>query len=158
MSATWTPTNATPLIEAQEDETSVSAQITVTPEAPALLSGLAWEASPALPPQAVVTVSGDTLQVFFPDFDGMWPIEVQYLLDTVPGAVTDWAELPEAAEDVYAYRKEPSGMRVFELVVTASFDTAPDEVQAYQIVLFPNYTPGRDALVGAVDARRHAIG
>jgi len=132
MNATWTPPPDAPLISAQEDERNISAVISVSVEAPDEINGLAWLASPALPPQAVMSVAGASLSVVFPHFEGVWPIhEIRYLRNRQVGTCT------------------------ITLSVTATLKDGPPETGVYSIELYPNYTPGRDALQEAVNARRN---
>jgi len=156
MTVTWTPTPSLPLITAQEDERNVSASVTAIAAAPDEVEQLAWTASPPLPPQAVVEAVGGLLSISIPHFGGVWPIhEIRYLQNRKEGACTAWADLPGDAEDLIAYRKNAAGMRTIMLSVTATLKEGPPATQAYRIELYPNYTPGREALQEAVDARRH---
>jgi len=156
MTAIWAPLPDMPLISAQEDERDVSASITVSVEAPDAVEVLTWSASPELPSQTVVSIAGASLSILFPHFGGVWPIhEIRYLRYGKVGVCAAWADLPDEAEDVIAYRKDASGMRTIMLSVTATLQDSSVETKIYRIDLYPNYTPGRDALQEAVDARRN---
>ena len=165
MDAVWTPENAAPLVEATEDERDIVATVEVEapiPEGelePDEIVDLSWSASPPFPSQFDVSVSlmGSTasLTLTIPHFAGYFPIlELRYLLDGVEGVCFAWEDLPEAAEDVIAYRPDPAGVKETVLTVTASFETAPQESRDYVIRVTADYSLGRDALVEAVDARR----
>lgn len=115
-----------------------------------------------LPSQIVISsdLSGTTLSG--PDLLGCFPIvEIGYLLDQRPGVVTDFNDIPPAAEDITSYRKLIAPPKRYNLTVTVvwrDFDTQRDvtEIRDFQFYILPNYTPGRDRLVEEVDARRRS--
>lgn len=156
MALSWDPDNAAPLIEAQEDETDVSATVTVTSDDPMdPVESMTWVASPTFPDQVEVTTTANTLTVTIPNFVGFFFIqEIKYLLHGVEGTCTAWADLPADAEDVLEFHPDLVNIRDYTLSITAHPHTASPETKDYLIRVFINYDLGRDALVEAVDARR----
>jgi len=156
MAAIWTPANTDPLIIAQEDETDVSAVITVESDQvpPGDVGVVSLSSVPALPPQVVLDAAIGSLTINFPNFVDVFPIqELRYLRNGVEGVVTRWADLPADAEDVLVFKPDPNNIREFVITAEAEVDGVV-ETQDYVIRLFANYNLGRDQLLAAVDARR----
>jgi hypothetical protein len=156
VSSVFTPDNSTPLLLAQEDETGLSASVTVTSDDPLVgVESLSYSASPPFPPQVSVSVVANVLTVSIPNFVDFFPIqEIRYLLDGVPGTCLRFADLPPAAEDVIRYVPSSLSFRDFTLTVTAELEGGAQESMDYIITVFANYSLGRALLVAAVDARR----
>lgn len=152
---TWTPDGTAPLVEANDDDTNIEVSVTAaSDDSGAPVTSLSWSATPSFPEQfAVSTDDNNTLTLTIPDFVDVFQIqEIRYLLEGIEGVCTAWADLPVAAEDVVAFLPDPNDMFEFTLSVTAQPSGAS---QAYVIWVWANYSLGRDALVEAVNARRH---
>lgn len=87
------------------------------------------------------------------------PVEIEYqspLVDGLrqTGTCLDFPEIPAAADEIICFTpcKEPS--LDWTLRVTAYFAHGADSA-AFILRVIANWTPGRDAIKGAVDARRH---
>lgn len=154
----WTPDPASPLLEVQEDERNVAATVTVTPDAtvPANPTSLTWKTDLPLPEQVVIETSGTTLTLRAPNMLGLFvPKKLRYRLNGPAvqfGEAKNWDDLPVNAE-IVEFRPYPFGRRVILLTVTA--DTGHEAI--YEIVVYANFTTGRDALVKAVNARRKHV-
>ncbi len=162
MAAIWTPTTTDPLMIAQEDEVNIDATVTIHADSDVegdTVTSITWSSTLTIPAQFVFTPSYllgvGTLLVHAPDFVDIFQIvDLQYLLDGVPGIVYHWADLPADAEDVTAFHPDPQNIKNFPLDVTAHYSISSPETKTYILRIFANYTLGKNLLVAAVDARR----
>lgn len=163
MSATWTPATASPpLIIAQEDQTNVSATISVVADSAVpgnTVTGISYSSTLSIPSQFVFTPAysgpNGSLGIFCPNFIDVFQIvDIKYIRNKVQGVCYHWADLPADAEEVIGFHPDPVNVKNFPIDVTATFSAAPNETMQYIIQVFANYTLGKIQLVAAVDARR----
>lgn len=157
---TFSPDAAEPLISVLSSEYPVSASVTASAEAgeeggAAPSVTVTYEADPEMPAQIEITASGDTVSVSVPDWNGVFPPEgIDYLLGDQLNTADDWDDLPEAAREVIEFRPHSTPIYQFWLTVHATSSEGDSESETYTIEVICDYTPGRDTLQEAVDARR----
>ena len=156
MAIIWTPLPVEPLIEAQEDQANISATVLASSDDPAdpVLS-LAWSSAEPMPPQVRITIAADLFTIEVPHFLGLFPIQdIAYLRHGQVGHCNAWAELPADAEELLAYRPDPSSFKDFALTVTATQQSGTDTPADYVLRVYANFDLGKLALQEAVNARR----
>ena len=165
----WTPDPGTfptsreeALIVSQENETHISAVITVeASEGQQPPKTLIWSMPDGAPDHMRVHSTANTITIDIDDWIGLFPIEIEYMEDAdpvqVPGLVTKWSELPAEQADVNAFRPDKRNIRHFRFVVEAySASNVLLETATYTITVYANYDIGRDALKSAVQQRKNA--
>lgn len=160
----WTPESGPPWFDRLETETDIVERIAIISDDATVLA-VTHEISPATLPEQIEIVSDTTgVTLTAPHLLGAFPIRIiRYRRHRVEGQCTDFDDLPQDAEEVFEYRKDPNSPRIYMLTVSAtespeSLTGSGQEIRVYEFILRANYTPGRDRLKEAVDARRHASG
>lgn len=151
---TWLPDGSTPLIEASETETNLSANISVTSAEGGEVT-LTYEIEDPLE-LFDIQVDGASLDLFAEHLVGFFPIiHIKYLQNKIYKQCTDWEDLPEDAEDVISFKRDASGIRTLNLTVNAE-DTTLGTVESmvYQIVVRADYTGSKNRLQSEVNKRR----
>jgi hypothetical protein len=154
---TWTPENSAPLFDYMETQANVSVTVTVETDDPLLLSVpviLGYTVTPnTLPDQVEIAFSGKVLEFSAPDLIGMLPIlSIKYLQAGSIHEVFDFDDIPDDADQVLEYSKDPNSPRIFDLAVTASDYSGP-ETKHYELIVRGDYTPGRNRLILEVNER-----
>jgi len=155
---TWTPENTAPLFDHLETATNISYTVTVATDdivIPARAYGISgFTLTPnTLPDQVEISFSGHTLEVSAPDLMGMLPIlSIKYLQAGVIHEVFDFDDIPDEADQVLEYFKDPTSPRVFILAITG-FDYSGVVVKEYELIVRGDYTPGRNRLILEVNER-----
>lgn len=159
---TWTPAPGE-LFRLPETETNVAYAVSVAVEEDDPITG---EPTPvavtgyqgAITPEQPVLDAADTggeLTVSADELMGLFPIEaLDYLLGGVLETAGSWDALPEAAEEIIAYKPSTDSERTYTLAVTAQLEDGTEEHAEYSLVILQDWSAGRDLLKEAVDARR----
>lgn len=153
----WTPSPATPVFAGSET-LAVNVTVTYTPDAGAgapTVTGYSavWNDGP-IPPQVSLAGGPAGVKLAAPNLIGMFPITVDYLLDGVPGQVTNWDDLPPDAEDIYLYAAPPVNTVERHFTATAHLSDTTSVSAQFTVRVTADYSSGRDRLVLEVDARR----
>jgi len=136
------------LISVTSDDASVEDVTYSFPEGVAMPAGVSISAT-----SGGISFSASSLAGLFPI------LSIKYLDAGVIGECFDFADIPPSAEDVVEYRKDAGGQKTFLMTVTAtesasSLTGSGTEVKTYEFTIEANYSPGRDALLEAINARR----
>jgi hypothetical protein len=113
-----------------------------------------------IPDGVSITATSGGVAFSATSLSGLFPIVgIKYLNAGVLGECFDFSDIPSSAEDVLEYKKDASGQKSFFMTVTAtesntSPTTSGTEVKIYEFIIEADYSPGRDALLEAVNARR----
>lgn len=162
--ATWTPDPAIiPWREVVANATFVAAPIVAVDEEGTPASHYDFEIVGPRPKIIGLQVSQDEagLVIAVPQvITGLFPpVEIEYQTPLADGGrqtgfCWDFPEIPAAADEIICFtpRKEPSLDWTF--LVTAYFAQGSDSAE-FILRVRADWTPGRDALKEAVDARRH---
>lgn len=166
----WTPGPQEVLILSQEQETHLTATITVAPSIEGLAaSALAWSWPDAEPLHKEITWSRQgsllALQVRIQDWVGVFPKQIHFMRDgagagigQAPGVVSQFEDVPAAQADVYSYRPDPINMKRFRLAIDAlNIQGKVIETAEYTITVYANYLAGRNQLKSTVQTRKDAI-
>lgn len=96
--------------------------------------------------------SSAEIEVYFPDFIGVFPLEeLRYIEGEQRVKVESWDDLPSGSRDVYSYKPHPVNHYIWELSLTL---VPSGETVSYRIRVEANYDTGRDILVEEVNKRR----
>ena len=164
--ATWTPDPAIiPWREVVANATFVAAPIVAVDENGTPASHYDFEIVGPRPKIIGLQVSQDKAGVVIavPQvITGLYPpVEIEYQTPLAgggrqTGTCLDFPEIPAAADEIICFtpRKEPSLDWTFR--VTAYFVQGADSAE-FILRVRADWTPGRDALKEAVDARRHQV-
>lgn len=162
--ATWTPDPAIiPWLEVVANATFVAAPIVAVDEEGTPASHYDFEIVRPRPKIIGLEVTQDEtgLVIAVPQvITGLYPpVEIEYQTPLLGGGrqtgfCLDFPEIPAAADEIICFtpRKEPSLDWTFR--VTAYFAQGSDSAE-FILRVAADWTPGRDALKEAVDARRH---
>lgn len=156
---TWTPDPfVTPWADVQEDEVWVRAAIT------------------ASDPDALLTVASYSLTIIGDELFGLvtvcspggilvsapasligsfLPVSLEYQINRVNGVCSGFPELPLAADEVIRYLPNPVNIKELTLRASAHLSDSSVETADFMLRVRANYSTGRDALIGAINARRH---
>lgn len=115
---------------------------------------LSFSVSPAnLPAQVSIIFSGGTLTLSAPNLIGLFPItSIKYVSSAGTAEVFDFDDLPLDGIDIVDYRKDPSAFIVYSIEVQAQ-SIGGQETATFEFVIRADYSPGRDRLVGEINAR-----
>ena len=164
--ATWTPDPAIiPWLEVVANATFVAAPIVAVDENSTPASHYDVEIVGPRPKIIGLQVSQDEagLVIAVPQvITGLYPpVEIEYQTPLADGGrqtgfCWDFPEIPVEADEIICFtpRKEPSLDWAFR--VTAYFAQGSDSAE-FILSVRADWTPGRDALKEAVDARRHPV-
>lgn len=157
---TWTPDPAVmPWAEVQEDQVWDEPAITAIDDSvpPLSVTGYAVEVigDPMVGLVVAATSSGVTASAP-KSLIGTFPaIDIEYQIEGVTGHCLKFVELPVAADEVIAYKPNPSSIKNWTLRVTATLSDGSSGEADFVITVHANFTPGCTALKESVNARRH---
>lgn len=155
MAILWEPP-PTAFITCSESDLDVSGEILVESDDPAdPVDTIELDVHRELPPQFVISADEQKVSFFTPDLLGIFRIvEILYLRDRVIERCFAWEDLPADAHDIVAYRPDPVNVQIFVLTVTATTTLGIKESEDFVIRVEADYTPGRDLMLGEINARR----
>jgi hypothetical protein len=165
MPLTWVPDPATvPWHDVQADEIWVEGPITAA-DAEALLTVTGYSCEVVGPEplnglHILADAAGVTASAPNTLVDAFPPVDIEYQIKGVTGHCRYFADLPAEADEVIRYTPHPVNEKTWTLRVTAHcLDAASgdseDVSEEFKLRVRANYSPGRDALKEAIDARRH---
>lgn len=141
----WTAPAIVATVVADENENSVPTVVGYQYSiSPGPLIGLSVSNTPA----GVVLSAPNTLIGSFP------AIDIEYQINGVTGHCLTFNEIPAEADEMIRYVPSPINEKQWTIRVTALLSEGGPASASYVINVRANYDTGRDALIGAVNARR----
>lgn len=154
---TWLPDPATrPWAEVQEDEIWAEPRISATDDV-LTVTGYSYAVIGGPIVGLAVSTSAMGVVVSAPaSLLGSFPItDIEYQIAGVTGHCASFSALPSNADEVIRYIPNPAGSKEWTLRVTATLSDGTNGSADFILKVYANFTPGANALKGAVDARRH---
>lgn len=161
---TWQPVNGGELFN--QPETGGSVSFTISGEAEVVdpvtgepgtepVTDYGYSLSPS-DPAGILSITADSQGVTLEasSLVGLFPLQyIDYLLDGELQRVSAWDDLPEAAEDIIAFRPSDSQAKTFTLTVTGEVD-GESVSEDFTFTITQDWTAGKERLQEEIDARR----
>jgi hypothetical protein len=159
MALIWNPSESIqPWISVQADQVWSDGPITATDDLGMLLvTSYEWEIVESQPLiELVVQADSSGVVVSAPNTlaNAFQPLDIEYQIEGKTLHCANFNELPAQADEVIRYVPNPSNIKDVILRLTARVGTFDLGSADFIIRVYANYNPGRDALKGAVNARR----
>lgn len=159
MTITWTPNPATiPWIIEQDNVPFNAGTISVVDSTPKVVTGYSYSMTGPGPLDDIfITTSVNGVSISAPNaLPRAFPTEdIQYEINTVQYHVKSFVDLPNDYENVIAYKPCTTNTKEWTLHIVATFVGNTTQTANYIIKIYTDYTPGRDKLKAAIDARRN---